>query len=117
MRRRTQVIERPRGVGTITGGADLAPAPVRYQLRITQTMHISQAQSGEPETPGAYDVSGSLEVLEGDPMLLMNKSNLVLTLEDGRKVGFFIKKADFRNPRCEIAISDSMTILEGISEA
>lgn len=110
MASRIKTIETLEGVGTVSG-TGIEGTRARYWLRIRQEIH----GFGSEEAPGLYSLTGSIEPLEMDPFLLMNKEdNLTLTIRDGRKLGFFLRHVTIGDTVCEIALSDGMTLLEGL---
>lgn len=106
---RFRKVEAPTGIGTVTG-PNIDGLRAHYFLEIRQKIHIA----GDEEVPGLYNLIGSIELLKGDAFVLMNEGNLVLTLSDGRQMGFFVKSANFGDPRCEIALTDKMSLLDGL---
>jgi len=89
-RKKYKSLESPSGAGEVWIGDDRI-AKVTYSLNIEQEVLITEAFDGTEEIDGQKSVSGSIVVTEGETYLL-GKENLILILQDGRRIRFFIKQ-------------------------
>ncbi len=115
MARRSRTVEEPTGLGKITTAASEEPIKAHYRLLIKQWINTIRSRGGVRESPGRYNITGSLKVLDVEPALLMMHDELVLELNDGRKLGFGITRATPGSSHCPIVTRDGMTILDGIA--
>lgn len=89
-RKKLKSLEIPRGVGEVWEG-DEKIARVTYSLNVQQEVLITEAFNGTEELDGQKSVSGSIVVLEGEKYLF-GKENLVLSIQDGWRIKFFVKE-------------------------
>ena len=86
---KTKILERPRGKGTLLrGDAIVTEAP--YDLTLSQTIHVVSTLDGHTEeVEGLREVTGALRM---EPFLAVSLAGeeLVLQLEDGRRLPIFI---------------------------
>ena len=85
---RIVTLETTRGEGDVYREGNLI-ARARYNLEVTQKM----IQTSSDEIPGMKNVSGQIEVIEGEDYLF-DYDFLTLHLNDGRGMEFFVTKVD-----------------------
>jgi len=91
-RKRYKFLENPSGVGEVYEGNEKI-AKVSYNLDVTQEIHIAETLKETSEIEGLKSMTGSISVLEGSKDL-WGKDKLVLHMEDGRKIDFFVRSGD-----------------------
>lgn len=104
-RKRYESLENPSGVGEVYEG-DEKIAKVSYHLDVQQEILIAETLKETSEVEGLKSMTGSISVLEGSKDL-WGKDKLVLHMEDGRKVDFFVKSANLPSTDYEIQPSGS----------
>lgn len=93
-------IENPRGRGDIySGGKNIAK--VSYNLNVQQEILVHNIGNEIKEVEGLKSMNGHIAVLEGD-VVLWSKGKLILHMEDGRKIDFFIRNANPTNNKFQI---------------
>jgi hypothetical protein len=108
-KRKNQIIGEPRGAGEVYR-ADTWLAHVGYSLVVKQTI---LTKPGGPVVPGPKDITGEITVLEGERDLIANQQGqLMLHLEDGRKLAFLILQQDPTSATYEITNATG----EGLTE-
>ena len=91
-RKEYRSIENPIGVGEVWNKGERI-SKVEYGLIVQQEVLIASDFQKSEETELLKSISGSISVLEGIKDL-WDKGTLTLTLQDGRKVDFFVKSGD-----------------------
>jgi hypothetical protein len=87
-----KMLEAPHGVGKVYKD-DREIARVNYQLQIKQEFIIEKSSSGEEETPGLKEITGQINIIEGERNLI-DGSVLTLYLSDNRKWQFFTNRGN-----------------------
>lgn len=85
-------IENPTGVGEVWK-KDEKIAKVSYNLNVYQEIIIAETLKETSEIEGLKFMDGSITIIEG-ARDIWGRDKLVLNIEDGRKVGFFVKSGD-----------------------
>ena len=101
---RTTTLETLHGLGgVIKEGQPIAT--VRYDLRVSQAVHVHRTLREVSETPGLKSAAGYFSVVDGDKWSMDAGIELTLQVEDGRKTRFFINSANPVQNRFRIVIS------------
>lgn len=91
-KKRIKSLENPSGVGEVYKD-DNKIAKVNYNLNVQQEILIAETLKETSEIEGLKFMTGSISALEGTKDL-WGIDKLVLHMQDGRKVDFFIKSSD-----------------------
>ena len=83
------------GTGVVYGEGQ-AIARARYRLLVNQRAAIYEDKPWRPSQPDLADAGGLLRVIEGEIWLLGILPPLILKLEDGRQMEFYVKRAEYR---------------------
>jgi hypothetical protein len=94
-----RIVEIPTGTGEVWKGNKVI-GKVDYRLIVQQDFSMVHTLAGSRQTGGQKSITGWLT--GEDASNLTEKGMLTLRLTDGRKIGFFVKYADFSNGYAEV---------------
>jgi len=103
-RRERRIVERPHGVGELKKDNEII-AEVRYFMRVTRDVIITDNFDGHSEIDGMGQIDGSLQFIEKNKEI-NSEEIYTLSLIDGREIDISIPLADFPNKEYKFIVRD-----------